>query len=76
MLALGMSAPALAQSEDAQTALSHFREARPLDEDLVMYRLDWARTFEEAKSRAAKENRPLCVIAVHARYGDLFTGHC
>ena len=67
---------ASAQSDDARQVLDHYRALKPNEDDLAMYRLDWVSSLETAKRRAAEEKRPILVIAVHARYGDLFTGHC
>ncbi len=76
-LALALAAaPARAQNEDAKKALERYRTLRPTADDLAMYRLDWAASLDEAKERAAREHRPIAVVAISARYGDLFTGHC
>lgn len=78
VLALGLAAGGAARAQDAEAkkALERYRALRPTAEDLIMYRLDWAESFEAAKERAVKEKRPVLVVAIHARYGDLFTGHC
>lgn len=65
-----------AQTEDARRVIDRYRELKPTDDELAMYRLDWVGSLEAAKRRAAEENRPILVVAIHARYGDLFTGHC
>ena len=65
-----------AQTEDARLVLDRYRELKPTDDELAMYRLDWVNSLEAAKRLAAKENRPILVFAIHARYGNLFTGHC
>ena len=70
------TAAAGAQTEDARQVLDRFRELKPTDDELAMYRLDWVDSLEVANRRAADENRPILVVAIHARYGDLFTGHC
>ena len=77
IIALALAAtPAGAQTDEARRALDHYRTLKPADDELAMYRLDWVSSLEAAKRRAAEENRPILVIAVHARYGDLFSGHC
>lgn len=76
MLALILSAPAVAQNAEAKKALDRFTELRPGDDDLAMYRLDWAAELGEAQKRAAKEKRPVLLIVIHAKYGDMITGHC
>ena len=65
-----------AQTEDARQVLDRYRKLKPTDDELAMYRLDWVGSLEAAKRRAVEENRPILVFAIHARYGDLFTGHC
>ena len=76
-LALALAAtPAGAQTTEARQALDRYRALKPADDELAMYRLDWVDSLDAAKRRAAEENRPILVIAIHARYGDMFTGHC
>ena len=76
-LALALAAaPAGAQTDEAGQALDRYRALKPADDELAMYRLDWVGSLDAAKRRAAEENRPILVIAIHARYGDMFTGHC
>ena len=67
---------AFAQSPAAKEALEQFDRLRPGDEDLAMYRLDWAPSFEAAQKRAAKEKRPVLLVVIHAKYGDMISGHC
>lgn len=76
LLAFLFALPAAAQNADAKKALDRFRELRPGDDDLAMYRLDWAPTLEEARKRASKEKRPVLFVVIHAKYGDMVTGHC
>ncbi|MEK7468489.1 MAG: hypothetical protein AAB074_13850 [Planctomycetota bacterium] len=75
-LALLISLPAAAQNAEAQKALTRFTELRPGDDDLAMYRLDWADDLAEAQKRASKEKRPVLLVVIHAKYGDMITGHC
>ena len=56
--------------------LARYQAIRPAAKDLGMYRLDWADSLDEALKRAAKENRPICLIIIHAKYGDIASGHC
>lgn len=65
-----------AQSREAQSVLERFQAFRPDAESLAMYQLDWASSFEEAQERAAKERRPILLVIIHAKYGDLSSGHC
>jgi hypothetical protein len=41
-----------------------------------MYRLDWAASLDVALKRAARENRPVCLVIIFAKYGDMASGHC
>ena len=68
--------PAAAQNAEASKALARYTELRPADKDLSMYRLDWAPDLAEAQMRASKEKRPVLLIVIHAKYGDMITGHC
>jgi hypothetical protein len=58
--------------------LEKFREFRPTDRELEMYRLDWAPSLPAAKERASKEGRPILVFTISTitGYGDLYSGHC
>ena len=56
--------------------LARYQAIRPAAKDLGMYRLDWADSLDIALKRAAKENRPVCLIIIHAKYGDIASGHC
>lgn len=77
LLLAALAAPlAQAQSDAAQEVLDRFHHLRPSATDLAMYRLDWVPSLEQAKQRARNEDRPIVVVAIHARYGDLFSGHC
>lgn len=73
--------PALAESSESPSAavqevLGKYRAALPAPEDLTIYCLDWAPTFDEAKKKAAREKRPILLIVVTNSYGNLYTGHC
>ena len=65
-------------AEDAgvKRILARYQAIRPAAKDLGMYRLDWADSLDIALKRAAKENRPVCLIIIHAKYGDIASGHC
>ena len=65
-------------AEDAgvKRILARYQAIRPAAKDLGMYRLDWANSLDIALKRAAKENRPVCLIIIHAKYGDIASGHC
>ena len=63
------------ESSVAQLA-AKYRAIRPSDDKLAVYRLDWAESLSIAQERAQSENRPVCLAVIHARYGDLTSGHC
>ena len=65
-------------AEDAgvKRILARYQAIRPAARDLGMYRLDWADSIDVALKRAAKEKRPICLIIIHAKYGDIASGHC
>jgi len=65
-----------AQDADARAALERFQALRPGPDELGMYRLDWASNLEVALERARAERRPVCLVVIHARYGDIQSGHC
>lgn len=68
--------PALAQDVGAKQILARYRTIRPDDDSLAMYRLDWAESLELALERSAKEHRPIFLVIIHAKYGDISAGHC
>ena len=53
-----------------------FDAYRPPADQFRVYQLDWSPNLQEAKNRAAKEQRPILLIVVCNSYGNLFTGHC
>ena len=67
---------AFAENPAAQRILAGYEALSPTDKDLAMYRLDWAASLDVALKRAAKENRPVCLVIIHAKYGDIASGHC
>ncbi len=68
--------PLVAQDVDARRILKHYKSARPTEQDLAMYRLDWSSSLDDALERAARESRPIFLVIIHARYGDISSGHC
>jgi hypothetical protein len=80
VFAIGMFDVALASADgphaDVQKVLDAYRAAVPALEDLTVYSLDWSPTFDEAKNRAANEQRPILLIVVTNSYGNLYSGHC
>lgn len=67
---------AMAQDASVEGILTRYNEIRPTVDELVMYQLDWAPSLNEALERAEREDRPICLIVIHAQYGDIFSGHC
>ena len=65
-----------AEDSSAKRILAGYQALRPAAKDLAMYRLDWEDSLEIALKRAARESRPVCLIIIHARYGDITSGHC
>ncbi|MBI4658348.1 MAG: hypothetical protein HY735_05810 [Verrucomicrobia bacterium] len=63
-------------SPDGQGIQKRFDAARPPAQQLRVYQLDWASNLQAARTRAAKELRPILFLVVLNSYGDLFTGHC
>ena len=66
----------IAEDAGVKRILACYQAIRPAAKDLGMYRLDWADALDVALKRATKENRPVCLIIIHAKYGDIASGHC
>ena len=66
----------IAEDAGVKRILARYQVIRPVAKDLGMYRLDWADSLDIALKRADKENRPVCLIIIHAKYGDIASGHC
>ena len=66
----------VAEDGAVKRILARYQAIRPAARDLGMYRLDWADSLDVALKRAAKEKRPICLIIIHAKYGDIASGHC
>jgi len=67
---------AVAENPAAKRILAGYQALRPAARDLAMYRLDWAESLDVALKRAARENRPVCLVIIFAKYGDMASGHC
>jgi hypothetical protein len=69
---------AAAQGADVDAILKAYRAARPGDEELRLYTLDWAADLKGALARAAKEGRPVFLVATRQLEdaGSLYSGHC
>ena len=67
---------AFSENPSAKRVLAGYEALRPSAKDLAMYRLDWAESLDVALKRAIRESRPICQIIIHAKYGDMASGHC
>ena len=76
LIVLLTAIPCLAEDASVQRLLAKYRAVRPDDRDLAMYRLDWERSLPVAQQRAVREKRPVCLVIIHARYGNITSGHC
>jgi hypothetical protein len=77
LLALASLAGAEASDLRAvQDVLEKYRSVRPVERELPMYSLDWASTLDEARAKAAREQRPIFFLVVTNSYGNIYTGHC
>jgi hypothetical protein len=65
-----------APEHEAERILERYEELRPTEAELAMYRLDWADSLSDALKRSKKEKRPVLLVIIHARYGDITSGHC
>ena len=65
-----------ADPPDSGIILERYQHKRPDARQLAMYRLDWANSIETALDRSRVEGRPVMLIVIHARYGDITSGHC
>ena len=65
-----------AEDPSAKRILAGYQALRPAAKDLAMYRLDWEDSLDVALKRADRENRPICLIIIHAKYGNITSGHC
>lgn len=56
---------------------ARFDEAKPDDKRLAFFSLDWAMSLDEAKTRAAKEHRPIMLLLnTNITAGtNFFSGH-
>ncbi len=66
------------RSEDLEAARveTWYHLLRPTARELSIYRLDWESSLETARKRATRESRPICLVIIHSKYGDLASGHC
>ena len=77
-LAMLLSLTGSLQAEDVAVArvLTWYHLLRPAAKELAVYQLDWSDSIDEARKRAAREGRPICLVIIHSKYGDIASGHC
>ena len=78
-LLLGLFATAvMSQAGPEAEILKAYDAARPADHELGVFRLDWADSFNDAKTRAAREKRPIFLVCTTQLKdaGNLRDGHC
>ena len=76
LLAALTATAALASEPSVRQLLSKYNTIRPDNDQLAMYRLDWVESLADAQDLALLENRPVCLVVIHARYGNVTSGHC
>lgn len=76
LLSLLPAVTAMAANAEVKTILDRYQAIRPGAGDLGMYRLHWEDSLDSALPRASKEGRPVCLIIIHAKYGNISSGHC
>jgi len=70
------SSIAMARDAEVDRVLATYLKLRPSETELAMYSLDWTDSLTEALQRGVRENRPIAVVIIHAKYGDIRSGHC
>jgi hypothetical protein len=73
---LGVARLCSAQDAEVRRVLARYDDLRPRANELSMYRLDWAGSVDEALERADREGRPVLLVIIHAKYGNITSGHC
>ena len=66
----------IAQEIEVKEVWQRYQTLRPNAEQLAMYQLNWANSLDKALKKAANQNRPIFLIIIHARYGNIQSGHC
>jgi hypothetical protein len=75
-MSLVLASSSMAQDAAATQIQKDYEVARPLVRDLGWWQLDWTPNLKEARAKATKENRPICLLVCINVFGDLKTGHC
>jgi len=66
------------QDPAVRRTLDAFKTARPAENELRVFQLDWASSLQDAKARALKEDRPIFFVSTTQLEdaGNLRGGHC
>ena len=78
-LALGLTLGATAlhaQELSVERVLTWYHLLRPPARDLAIYQLDWSNSIDQARKQAIAQQRPICLMIIHSKYGDIASGHC
>lgn len=75
-IALAMSRLSFSQDARTKQVLDRYEHLRPDAGQLTMYGLDWSSSLSDALRRATAEGRPVALIIIHAKYGNILSGHC
>jgi hypothetical protein len=73
---LALASASMAQDAKVTKILKDYEAARPAVQDLGWWQLDWAPNLKEARAKASKESRPICLLVCVNVFGDMKTGHC
>lgn len=65
LAALGAASFVSAQDPAVRQIQEKFAAAKPTAEQLAFFSMDWEPDLAAAKVRAAKEQRPICLVTVH-----------
>jgi hypothetical protein len=75
-LLLSMAGSLRAEELEVERVLTWYHLLRPTAKELSIYQLDWSGSLDEARKRAAREGRPICLVIIHSKFGDIASGHC
>lgn len=77
LILLTASVPVAAQEPTVQRVLRQFETAKPTEQSMGFYSLNWVANLADAKARALKEQRPIFLILnTNITAGtNLYSGH-
>jgi hypothetical protein len=75
-LLLSMAGSLRAEELEVERVLTWYHLLRPTAKELSIYQLDWSGSLDEARKRATREGRPICLVIIHSKFGDIASGHC